>query len=61
MERKFWVDAVKAVCMIIVYLLHSQIYSGWSGRGLYLFCITVLRERILFCKRIFVLWEMALC
>ncbi len=31
MERKFWVDAVKAVCMIFVYLVHSQIYYGWSG------------------------------
>lgn len=31
MERKFWVDAVKAMCMAFVYLLHSQIYYGWSG------------------------------
>ena len=31
MERKFWVDAVKAICMIFVYLAHSQIYYGWSG------------------------------
>ena len=39
MERKFWVDAVKAVCMIIVYLLHSQIYSGWSGRDYIYFAL----------------------
>ena len=33
MERKFWVDAVKAVCMILVYLVHSQIYYGWNGQN----------------------------
>lgn len=31
MERKFWVDAVKALCMAFVYLLHSQVYYGWRG------------------------------
>ena len=26
MRRVFWVDAVKAICMISVYLIHSGIY-----------------------------------
>ncbi len=25
---KFWIDAVKAICMIAVYLLHSEAYYG---------------------------------
>ncbi len=37
MERKFWVDAVKALCMACVYLLHSQVYYGWRGQDNFYF------------------------
>ena len=30
-EKLFWVDAVKAICMIGVYLLHSEAHYGTGG------------------------------
>lgn len=30
-NRLFWIDAVKAICMICVYLVHSRVYYGGSG------------------------------
>ncbi len=30
-ERSFWIDAVKAICMISVYLLHSEAYYDTGG------------------------------
>ena len=26
MQKLFWIDAVKALCMISVYLVHSEVY-----------------------------------
>lgn len=30
-QRKLWVDLVKAVCMLCVYILHSEVYYGTGG------------------------------
>jgi fucose 4-O-acetylase-like acetyltransferase len=30
-QRKYWIDATKALCMITVYLMHSEIYYGTGG------------------------------
>lgn len=30
-ERKDWIDSVKAICMLGVYLLHSEAYYGTGG------------------------------
>ena len=32
-ERKHWIDLTKAICMIGVYLKHSQIYVGSADYG----------------------------
>lgn len=29
-QNIFWIDAVKAICMILVYFAHSEIYSGYT-------------------------------
>ena len=29
-QRSFWIDNVKAICMIGVYLLHSEAYYGFG-------------------------------
>ena len=29
--KLFWIDAVKALCMLMVYLLHSEVYYGTDG------------------------------
>ena len=29
-QRSFWIDNVKAICMIGVYLLHSEVYYGFG-------------------------------
>lgn len=31
MNKLNWVDSIKAVCMIAVYLLHSEMYYGTAG------------------------------
>lgn len=31
MNKLNWVDAIKAICMIAVYLLHSEKYYGTAG------------------------------
>lgn len=30
-QHKYWIDAVKAICMMAVYLMHSQVYYGTGG------------------------------
>jgi surface polysaccharide O-acyltransferase-like enzyme len=27
----FWIDALKAICMLGVYICHSEAYSGFQG------------------------------
>ena len=31
MKRIFWLDGVKAMCMLFVYLQHAQVYTAWEG------------------------------
>lgn len=38
-ERKTWIDSVKAICMIGVYILHSEAYYGIGGVS-YGYCLT---------------------
>lgn len=33
--RKHWIDLTKALCMLGVYLKHSQVYSGSSDYGFF--------------------------
>ena len=37
-QRSFWIDNVKAICMIGVYLLHSEAYYGFGD-------IQIMKER----------------
>lgn len=32
-ERKHWIDLTKAICMLGVYLIHSQIYTNSMDYG----------------------------
>jgi fucose 4-O-acetylase-like acetyltransferase len=33
-EKKFWIDALKAICMLGVYICHSEAYSGYHAEAL---------------------------